>query len=142
MNNNKGVTLVELLIVIVVMGIIAAFAVPSVQTIISNTRKSAVYADALAIEQASDLYCADVECATNESLNWTDIEDYVEGIDTTNYYDVSGDPVVALLSSGSWQITLEAQGTGTGADSDPWEFVAAGSPSETDRDTSVLRDAN
>jgi len=38
--NSKGVTLVELLIVIVVMGIIAAFSVISVGAIITNTRES------------------------------------------------------------------------------------------------------
>ena len=40
--NNKGVTLVELLIVIVVMGIIAAFAIPAVGTIITNTNKNKI----------------------------------------------------------------------------------------------------
>lgn len=137
MKNNKGVTLVELLIVIVVMGIIAAFAVPSVQTIISNTRKSAVYADALAVEQAADLYCADTLCADDESLTWLILQDYVEGIDDVNYYDLEDTSVVAVLSSGSWQITLEVDGT----DGD-WEFDAGSTPSETTRDAAVHADAN
>lgn len=141
MKNNKGVTLVELLIVIVVMGIIAAFAVPSVQTIIGNTRKSAVYADALAVEQAADLYCADTLCTATEGLTWAELSPYVEGIDTTTQYDLgTGD--IAVLSSGSWQITMEARGTGTGASPSSWEFVAAGTPSETTRDDSVDYDAN
>ena len=141
MKNNKGVTLVELLIVIVVMGIIAAFAVPSVQTIISNTRKSAVYADALAVEQAADLYCADVLCDSDESLTWGTLDEYLEGSYTDNYV-LTDTTVIAELNAGSWEITLEAQGTGTGADSDPWEFDAAATPSETTRDDSVHRDAN
>lgn len=37
--NSKGVTLIELLIVIVVMGIIAAFAIPSVGMIIKNLKE-------------------------------------------------------------------------------------------------------
>ncbi len=135
MKNNKGVTLVELLIVIVVMGIIAAFAVPSVQTIVSNTRKSAVYADALAVEQAADLYCADVLCASDESLDWQTLGTYLDGIDTT-YYDLEDATVIAVLSSGSWQITLEVDGVNTG----DWEFDAAATPSETTRDASVHAD--
>ena len=47
MKNNKGVTLVELLIVIVVMGIIAAFAIPAVGTIIENTQKDSMLLDQL-----------------------------------------------------------------------------------------------
>ena len=137
MKNNKGVTLVELLIVIVLMGIIAAFAVPSVQTIIGNTRKSAVYADALAVEQAADLYCADTLCTDTQSLTWLTLSAYVEGIDDVNYYDLEAATVVAVLSGGSWQITLEVAGT----DGD-WEFDAGSTPSETDRDSSVRADAN
>ena len=61
--NNKGVTLVELLIVIVVMGIIAAFAIPAVGTIISNTNDDAIVADAMAVENGARLYCASNQCS-------------------------------------------------------------------------------
>lgn len=55
--NNRAVTLVELLIAIVVMGIIAAFSIVSVNEIISNTKESAfvVNADQL-IESARNAY--------------------------------------------------------------------------------------
>lgn len=42
--NNKGVTLIELLIVIVVMGIIAAMSVTAVSEALTNTRKNALVA--------------------------------------------------------------------------------------------------
>ena len=70
MKNNKGVTLVELLIVIVVMGIIAAFAIPSVGKIIENTNKDAIRADALAIHSATQLYCAQNMCDEGQSLTY------------------------------------------------------------------------
>ena len=42
LNNEKGLTLVELLAVIVILGIIAAIAVPSIGGIIQNSREKAV----------------------------------------------------------------------------------------------------
>jgi type IV pilus assembly protein PilA len=137
MKNNKGVTLVELLIVIVVMGIIAAFAVPSVQTIISNTRKSSVYADALALEQAADLYCADTLCASTVTLDWGTLKDYVE-LSNDAYYTLTDTTDVAARSdNGPWGITLEVATT-TG----DWEFDAGATPSALTRDTSVRADTN
>ncbi len=44
--NKKGMTLFELLAVIVILGIIAAIAYPTVNGIINNTKKDAVVANA------------------------------------------------------------------------------------------------
>ena len=135
MKNNKGVTLVELLIVIVVMGIIAAFAIPAVGTIIDNTQQDAIVADAIAVENAANLYCAQTTCSLTESLTWADVEPYVEGIDATYYefdatasvgVDGAGDAVVAVKGSGLWTVTLTADTTGE------YEWPGA-IPSQSDR---------
>lgn len=57
MRNNKGVTLVELLIVIVILGIIAAISIPAVGRIVENSQKDAVIADAITIRNALNTYC-------------------------------------------------------------------------------------
>ena len=80
--NKRGVTLTELLIVIVVMGIIAAFSVPAVGSIIDNTRKDAVLADSLTIENAAKLYCASNTCSTTQALGETELGEYITGLDT------------------------------------------------------------
>jgi len=59
LNNEKGLTLVELLAVIVILGIIAAIAVPSIGGVIENSRVKAMQADALNVLTASDLYFVD-----------------------------------------------------------------------------------
>ncbi|PIC83864.1 type II secretion system protein [Sporosarcina sp. P1] len=58
--NQKGLTLVELLAVIVILGIIAAIAVPAIGNIIENTKYNAVKSDALnALNSANLLYAED-----------------------------------------------------------------------------------
>ena len=56
LSNEKGLTLVELLAVIVILGIIAAIAVPSIGNIIQNTREKAVIADAQNTLASANLY--------------------------------------------------------------------------------------
>ncbi|WP_432358381.1 competence type IV pilus major pilin ComGC [Sporosarcina sp. UB5] len=58
-NNEKGLTLVELLAVIVILGIIAAIAVPSIGGVIDNTRIKAAKADAINAIEAAKLYFVD-----------------------------------------------------------------------------------
>ena len=61
--NQKGMTLTELLAVIVILGIIAAIAIPSVNSIVSNTRKNTH------IENARQLVSAAMRKVYNESIN-------------------------------------------------------------------------
>ena len=121
--NNKGVTLVELLIVIVVMGIIAAFAIPAVGTIIENTNRDAVLADAIAVENAAKLYCAQTTCSgTGQTLTWTEIDPYVDGLSVADY--LSGTvpaTVIATKTDTGWAVVLEA-GTAAAAEG-AWEFT-------------------
>ena len=56
LKNEKGLTLVELLAVIVILGIIAAIAVPAIGGVIENTRYNAVKADATNALNAANLY--------------------------------------------------------------------------------------
>ncbi|MGL5296319.1 MAG: type II secretion system protein, partial [Culicoidibacterales bacterium] len=44
MKNQKGITLVELLAVMVIVGIIAAISIPAIGNLIENTRKDAYIA--------------------------------------------------------------------------------------------------
>ena len=55
--NKKGVTLLELLAVLVVLAIISAIAFPSVSRVIENTRKSALISNSQTIANALELYC-------------------------------------------------------------------------------------
>ncbi|MGE8078445.1 competence type IV pilus major pilin ComGC [Peribacillus loiseleuriae] len=66
MNNQKGLTLVELLAVIVILGIIAAIAVPSIGKIIDNSKKDAHLANAQQMVSSARL-----AVAANDKKLWT-----------------------------------------------------------------------
>ena len=56
LNNEKGMTLIELLAVIVIIAIIAAIAIPAIGNIIDNSRIDAAKSDALNVLSAASLY--------------------------------------------------------------------------------------
>lgn len=55
-NNPKGLTLIELLAVIVILAIIAAIAVPTIGDVIGNSREKAAKADVVIIVNSANLY--------------------------------------------------------------------------------------
>ncbi|WP_078545322.1 type IV pilin protein [Litchfieldia alkalitelluris] len=58
LKNQKGLTLIELLAVIVILGIIAAIAVPAIGNVIEKTRLDAVRADAMQVLDSAKIYVA------------------------------------------------------------------------------------
>lgn len=74
LKNQRGFTLVELLAVIVILGIIAAIAVPSIGKIVENSKKDAAVQDAIQIINAAKL-----AHAANPNVNtWTDKTDLAD----------------------------------------------------------------
>lgn len=58
LKNKKGMTLVELLAVMVIVGIIAAISIPAIGNLIENARKDSVISTAQSMEEAARLYVA------------------------------------------------------------------------------------
>ncbi|MCP8617936.1 prepilin-type N-terminal cleavage/methylation domain-containing protein [Salirhabdus salicampi] len=56
MKNEKGLTLIELLAVIVILAIIAAIAIPMIGNLIQKSEEDGVKADAIRILEAAQLY--------------------------------------------------------------------------------------
>lgn len=59
LKEEKGLTLIELLAVIVILGIIAAIAIPAIGNIITNSRVNALMADGQNALAAANIYFAD-----------------------------------------------------------------------------------
>ncbi len=91
MKNEKGLTLIELLAVVVILGIIAAIAVPSIGNIIENSRYNAVKADGINVINAAQLYYTDNPSATTVT---------VATLKTDSYLDTAGKiPDAATVSA-------------------------------------------
>lgn len=72
LNNEKGMTLIELLAVIVIIAIIAAIAIPAIGNIIDNSRVGAMKSDNLNAIAAAELFILDnPEVATVSLQNIT-----------------------------------------------------------------------
>ncbi|MDE3839778.1 prepilin-type cleavage/methylation domain-containing protein [Bacillus methanolicus] len=77
LKNQKGLTLIELLAVIVILGIIAAIAVPSIGGIIQKSKEDAVKADAIQVLNAAKTYVA-ANGIPAKPLEKTDLENYID----------------------------------------------------------------
>ncbi|WP_168169704.1 immunoglobulin-like domain-containing protein [Candidatus Izimaplasma bacterium ZiA1] len=87
--NNKGVTLIEILVTVVVMGIIATISVPAVADVIDNAKKDAIINEAMIVESAAKLYCSQTttdDCGVADTLDDTQLSTYINGIDDTYVY--------------------------------------------------------
>lgn len=115
LNNEKGMTLIELLAVIVIIAIIAAIAIPAIGNIIENSRYSAVKADATNVLAAAQLYYADNASAATVTVAVLKTDGYLESSGeitvgsvakpATGALTLTADPVVY---SGSKTITFSS----------------------------------
>ena len=151
LRNNQGVTLVELLIVIVILGIIAAIAVPAVGNIVENAERDAVVGEAAAVRDAAQIYCASnatAEQCSDQGEEGTTVgaigsdgvsgaailtsEDEIDNVDAEDledlddYLDGFNGDYVAIRVDGAWHVAIVT---------DDDDYAYAGNPStHSDRD--------
>jgi type IV pilus assembly protein PilA len=96
LKNERGLTLIELLAVVVILGIIAAIAVPSIGNVISKSKDDATHAEAVQVLDAAKLYVSTknptdtTTILSNAGTNPnTALSDYLDGVGeysiTVNY---------------------------------------------------------
>ena len=78
LKNEKGLTLIELLAVIVILAIVSAIAIPAIGNIVENSRYNAVKADAVNVINAANLYFTDDATKTSVTVGTLISEKYLE----------------------------------------------------------------
>ncbi len=110
LKNQKGLTLIELLAVIVILGIIAAIAIPSVNTIISNSKKSAHKENARAMIDATRYKVNSEFINTTSTFTLADLKEdkYIEKITNPSgdNYNETSSKVIATEVSGSFTYSV------------------------------------
>jgi type IV pilus assembly protein PilA len=86
LNNEKGLTLIELLAVIVILAIIAAIAVPAIGNIIGNSKDKAILADAANVLAGAKIARTDGACKTAADTGDTD-GDNCTSVELTGYVE-------------------------------------------------------
>ncbi|WP_026826493.1 MULTISPECIES: prepilin-type N-terminal cleavage/methylation domain-containing protein [Exiguobacterium] len=93
LKDERGLTLVELLVVVVILGIIAAIAVVAIGGIIENSKKDAMVADARQMVSAAKLYTASNPIDSEAVLEFTPLAESSTNVDMSSYVSDLKDPL-------------------------------------------------
>lgn len=110
--NKKGTSLVELLAVIVIMGIIAAIAVPTVGALLKNTRKKAAASDVLTLVQSVDTFLAGADATDKTTIGVSGGSFTLSKTDTTKVAAIFDEDKATIdATAGTITFTLNSAGT-------------------------------
>ena len=80
--SNKGFTLVEIMIVVVIIGLLAAMAIPAFQKVRQSSQDKAVLNNARQLSAAADQYYLENGVSTVASANLVGATNYVKVVNT------------------------------------------------------------
>lgn len=105
---NQGFTLVEIMIVVVIIGLLAAMAIPAFQKVRVESQKKAITNNIRQLTAAADQYFLEKGTIAVSTVNLVGVDSYVKELKT-----VAGESYPATLEQGSsYTVTWPAYSTG------------------------------
>ncbi|WML47375.1 type II secretion system protein [Neobacillus sp. PS3-34] len=105
LKEQKGFTLIELLAVIVILGIIAAIAIPAIGNVISKSNDKATVQEGLQIISAAKMYVANNNVTTAQTLSKTQLDPFLDHVKSNTF------SVILTVDSVSGKITYALGGS-------------------------------
>ncbi|WP_296864766.1 prepilin-type N-terminal cleavage/methylation domain-containing protein [Thermosyntropha sp.] len=101
--NQKGFTLVELIVVMAILAILAAIAVPRFGATLTSSKKKAHNANVMMIEKA-----AEMAYINGENYTWDGNTDIMDDLVSDGYLDKKPEVPSGIGLSGDYKVTVKA----------------------------------
>ena len=99
LKNKAGFTLVEIMIVVAIIGLLAAIGIPSFMKARTKSLNNTKAANVKQIEGAIEQYALDNGATNGQSVTWANIGEYLKATNSADY-TVSGDTIPGPFTVG------------------------------------------
>ena len=125
-NAKKGFTLIELMIVVAIIGILAAIAIPRFAQMLEKSREGATKGNLGSLKSAASIYYGDVQGVWPTTLNSQSVYSFSKYLDNIYPVKVTGAFVAGVSSPSGTLVNVVAQSIAPTSESSGWMYDSTG----------------
>jgi|SRR5579859_269996 len=122
----KGFTLIELMIVVAIIGILAAIAIPRFAQMLEKSREGATKGNLGSLKSAASIYYGDVQGVWPSTLNSQSVYSFSKYLDNIYPVKVTGAFVAGVSSPTGSLVNVVAQSVAPTSESSGWMYDSTG----------------